>query len=396
VRAPGRKSRRSASCAARPGEGGPASADPLRAGVTLTDNSEDVVSSLEYLLTLARRLLLAAALHAVLAPISAAAQTVIVQNAAPGSTAEFVLNGTVVATATAGADGLATLAAGPGALPDRASQDVLVWVDRCDTLRRVVIVERVATPPPAGAGCLRTAVAGLFLLQRETTIVVNVERDPPTMRLRQGPAPPEWLIRPTPGAAAAAAPSIAPRGLIVFGGGGLMLTNDFSSQSCGDAPTCNGEDQTFSATGGVGFWPSQYIGIEASLLRPRRVTVDGGGNGFAFDSEMDGGLLLFAGKVGVPVGRLRLFGMGGMNFHRATFTTVQTVNESSQTYQVRTEGWGTAFGGGAEVWLSSRVGIYGELARLALKGDDVGGSEARTDTNATSIVVGLRLRLFGE
>jgi hypothetical protein len=361
----------------------------------LTDNSEDAVSSLEYLLRVARRLLVAIAICFVAGLASASAQTVIVQNAAPGSTAEFVLNGNVLGTGTAGADGLVTLAASQGALPDGAMQDVLVWVDRCDTLRRVIVVERIGTPPPAGAGCLRTAMTGLFLLQRETTIVVNVERDPPTMRLRQGPAPAEWLVRQTPGAPVAA-PSIVPRGLIVFGGGGLMLTGDFASSACGDAPTCDGEEQTFSATGGVEFWPSQYIGIGASFLRPRRINAEGSGDGYEFTSDMDGGLLLFAGKVGVPLGRVRLFGMGGMNLHRATFTTAQAVNESSQTYQWRTEGWGPAFGGGVDVWLSSRVGVYGEVLRLALRGDDVGGSEAQTDMNAMSIVIGLRLRLFGE
>lgn len=341
-----------------------------------------------------RPLVFAAALH-VIGLVPALAQTVIVQNAPPGSAAEFVLNGTAVATGTAGPDGLATLTAGQGAMADRAALDVFVWVDRCDTVRRVIVVERIATPAPAGAGCLRAQIPGLFLLQRVTSIVVDVERDPPTMRLRQGPAPAEWLVRPTPGAPAPSL-SLVPRGLILFGGGARSLSSEFSEQACGDAPTCNDEDQVFSATGGIAFWPIEYVGVEASFVRLGKMAADGSGDRFEFDSEMDGGLLLVAGKVGAPIGRVRVFGMGGMNLHRATFTTAQVINDASQTYQWRTEGWGLAFGGGAEVWLSSRLGIYGELTRLELKGDAVDGGEARTDAKLTSIVAGLRVRLFGE
>lgn len=366
----------------------------LRRHRRLTDNPEDVVTSLEYLLRVGRFVVAAAVYLAGLVPASA--QTVIVQNAGPGSTAEFVLNGTVVATGTAGADGLATLTAGQGALADRGSVDVFVWVDRCGAVRRVVVVDRLVTPPPAGGECSRSQIAGLFLLQRVTTMVVDVEREPPSMRLRQGPAPAEWLIRPAPGAAAAASTSLAPRGLGLFGGLTRSWTTDFSNHACGDAPTCNAEDQVFGATGGVAFWPVKYVGVEVSLVRPRKVVVDGSGEGYEFDSEMDGGLLLFAGKVGAPIGRVRLFGMGGLNYHRATFTTVQDINDASQTYQWRTRGWGPAFGGGAEVWFSPRIGVYGELTRAMLKGDDVGGGEAKTDAGMTSIVAGLRLWLFGD
>ena len=347
-------------------------------------------------MTVSRRLVLVAALHVIVGLVPAFAQTVIVQNAAPGSTAEFVLNGAVVASGTAGTDGLVTLIARQGAIADRASLDVFIWVDRCDSVHRVIVADRIATPPPAGGNCSRAPIAGLFLLQPVTTIVVNIERDPPTMRLRQGPAPREWLLPPSEAAAAAGLASIAPRGLILFGGGGRSFSSAFSSQACGDVSTCSSDDQVFAGEGGVAVWPSRYIGLEVSLLRPGRMTAEGSGDAFEFNSDMDGGLLLFAGKVGVPIGRVRPFGMGGMNFHRATFTTVQTINESSQTFQWRSEGWGHAFGGGVEVWLSSRVGIYGELTRLALKGDDVGGGEARTDAEMTSIVVGLRVRLFGE
>jgi len=340
-----------------------------------------------------RILVLAGIVHFVGGLATAFGQTVIVRNASQGSTVEFVLNGAVAATGTVGADGLATLAATQGRLADNQSVDAFVWVDECGSTRRVIAMNRTTAPPAADAGCRRDQIGGIFLLQPITTIVVDVARNPPTLRLRQGEAPAAWLQD-----AAATAPgtrlTIAPRGLMLFGGGGRTLFSEFSSQACGDVTTCTAEDQAFSATGGIGYWFSEYAGAEASYLRPGRITAEGSGTRFTFDSEMDGEVLLFAGKGAVPIGRVRLFGMGGANYHRATFTTRQTTDGSAQTLQWRTEGWGPAFGGGAEVWLTPSVGLYGEFGRLRLKGDDVAGGEAQTAAWMNSIVGGIRVRIF--
>lgn len=343
-----------------------------------------------------RRLLFASALYVLAAAAVASAQTVIVLNAPAGSTAELVLNSTTVATGTVGADGLATLTADQDALGGRTSIDVAIWVDRCGTVRRVIVVDRVLNPPPAGGECTRAAIPGLFLLQRITSMVINVERDPPMLRVRQGPVPAEWLLPPEQVAAARQIP-LVPSGLILFGGGGREFFGHFADRHCGNVPGCDDERSAFAGVGGVAVWPTRYFGFEASLLRPARMTAAGSGEGFRFDSEMEGGTLLFAGKVGAPLGRrLRLFGMGGMNRHRFTFTTIQTINENAQTLQWRSEGWGPAFGGGLEVWASSRLGFYGEAFRLSVKGEDTRGSEARIDAAMVGIVGGLRLRLFGE
>src|SRR6185436_19862362 len=136
-----------------------------------------------------RTIALAAALHVMIFVGGASAQTVIVRNAPPNSTIEFVLNGSVTATATAGADGLATLMATKGH-GDRDTMDAFVWVDECGSTRRVQVVNRVQQPPPSD-GCRRSQVQGLFLLQRITTLVVDIETTSPTLRLRQGPAPEE-------------------------------------------------------------------------------------------------------------------------------------------------------------------------------------------------------------
>ena len=341
-----------------------------------------------------RILTLAVAIHVVGALAVASAQTVIVRNAPPGSSAEFVLNGTVAAMAAVGADGLATLAAGPGRLADDESIDALIWVDECASVRRVIAMSAAAAPPAADAGCRRAQIDGVFVLQPISTIVLDLQRTPPTMRLRQGEAPAAWLQDAVTGAAGPR-PSIAPRGLILFGGGGRSLFSEFSSEACGDVSACSAEDQVFSATGGVGYWFSRYAGAEASYLRPLPITVDGSATRFNFNSEMDGGVLLFVGKGGVPIGRVRLFGMAGVTYHGATFTTSQTTDGTTRRFQWRTEGWGPAFGGGAEVWVTGSVGLYGEFGRLRWNGEDTRGGDARTDSWMTSIVGGIRVRVLG-
>jgi hypothetical protein len=327
-------------------------------------------------------------------------------NAPPGSMAELVLNGAVAGTATAGADGVATLPARTGGLDARQAIDIFVWVDFCDATYRVVVMSRTVTPPPAAAGCRRSQIPGLFLLQSITSLVVDVGASSPTMRIRQGEAPDAWLHPPAQNVQAARI-SIAPAGLILFGGGGRGTFGDFSTQPCGDVTACNVSDSALSYTGGVSYWFSQYVGAEASYLKPGRVTADGSGTRYRFESDMDGGLVSFVGKGGVPIGRVRLFGMAGADYHRATFTTSQTIDAATVTvdgvsqtipggtprFQWRTEGWGLVFGGGAEVWVTGSFGVYGEFGRLALKGNDVGSGEATTDDVITSIVVGGRFRI---
>jgi hypothetical protein len=357
-------------------------------------NLTNAVTTLECLLSVCRIFVLAITLHFAAGLTAAFAQTVILRNAPQGSTVEFVLNGAVAATATVGADGLATLAASQSGRSDSQSVDAFIWVDECGSTRRVIAMSRTAAPPAADAGCRRDQIGGLFLLQPVTTIVLDVQRSPPTLRLRQGEAPAAWLQDPSADASGTGL-TIAPRGVILFGGGGRMLFSEFSAQACGDVTSCTAEDQAFSGTGGIGYWFSEYGGAEASYLRPGRITADGSGTRFSFDSEMDGELLLFVGKGGVPIGRVRLFGMGGVNYHRATFTTRQTTDGSAQTLQWRTEGWGPAFGGGAEVWVTPSIGLYGEFGRLGLKGDDAGGGEAQTDAWMSSIIGGVRVRIFG-
>jgi hypothetical protein len=350
-----------------------------------------------------RRSFALAAIHVVIGCGAVSAQTVVVRSAPPNTTIEFVLNGAVTATATAGADGIATLPATTGALADRDMVDASAWVDDCGSTRRVVIMNRVMQPPP-GDGCRRTQVQTLFLLQRVTNILIDLETAAPTSRLRQGPVPEEWLRPPVTGGETRARISIAPRGAVLFAGGENASAGDLLSPACGDVTGCTKSGRAFSYAAGFSYWFSQYFAAESSYVRPSKPTASGSGDRFHFDSDMDGGLLVFAGKGGIPIGRVRLFGSFGAAYHRATFTTHETIDDATSagqtiaggtsTYQWRTQGWAPAFGGGMEVWLSRSIGIYGEVARLGLKGSDT-DSEAQTDATITAIMFGGRYSLGG-
>jgi hypothetical protein len=350
---------------------------------------------------LRRSLALSAAIHVVVSCGVVSAQTVVVQNVPPNTTIEFVLNGSVTATAMAGADRLATLAATKGGLADRDMLDVLVWVDDCGSTRRVVVMNRVMQPPP-GDSCRRSQIQGLFLLQRVTTMLVDIEPATPTLRLRQGPLPDEWLRPPVAPGAPQVRISIAPRGAVLFGGGVNADFGDALAPACGDVTGCTTTGRAFSYTGGLSYWFSQYVAAEGAYMRLPQVAASGSGDRFRFDSDMDGGLLVLAAKGGFPIGRVRLFGSAGAGYHRATFTTRQTIDDTTAasgaipggttTLQWRTQGWAPAFGGGMEVWFTSSIGLYGEVSRLGLKGSDA-DREARTDTTIMAIVVGGRYRL---
>jgi hypothetical protein len=102
-----------------------------------------------------------------------------------------------------------------------------------------------------------------------------------------------------------------------------------------------------------------------------------------------------------------LYGRAGMNRHRATLRTTQTISDTSvttdagtqtiaggtQTLEIRTAGWGYLFGGGGEVWLSERVAIYGDLNRVKIKGNDADLPEGSIDDKAWLIHAGVRVRI---
>lgn len=349
-----------------------------------------------------RPLGLAVALLATVGSGMAAAQTVVVRGAPPGSTVEFVLNTTTVATGTADSAGDITLAARQTAATSKSEMDAHLYVDTCGNVRRVLIVDRGIPAPPPEVGCDRAQIAGLFLVRRVSTVVVNVAGPNPTVLLRQGRFDPR-----TASATRTWAPS--PTGLVLFGGGGLGKFADVQLRACGDVTACSGGGFRGAYTAGVTYWIVPFLAAEAGYLKLADAKVTGNQSNFRFDSFLEADIATITGKAGIPIGPVRLYGHGGANYHRATFGTTQTVEPTTitvdgvqqtipggtQSYQLRTAGWGWLFGGGLETWFNSHFAMYAEAGRLVVKGNVRDEGEGNLDDRITYIVLGARIRIGG-
>lgn len=344
-----------------------------------------------------RPLALAAAIEMIVGVGVATAQTVIVRNAPPGSTIELVLNAATIGSAPADRAGDATLAVNVSANAGKTETDAHIYVDVCGNMRRVLLVEQGMQPPPRAGGCDRTEIAGLFLVRQVTTLVVDVGGSTPTMWLRQGPAPPEWLIRGPGRDRPARVWSALPTGLVLFGGGGLVKFRDAIFLACGNVTECGGDDFPLGYTAGAAYWFSPFLAAEASYMTAK-LAVNGRGDNFRFNSFLDTDVLTVVGKGGVPLGPVRLYGQAGANYHRATSGTTQTLENvtgttGAQTFELRTAGWGWLFGGGAEAWVAPSFAIYGEVGRAALKGAARDNGEGAIDDRLTVILLGARVRI---
>jgi len=335
----------------------------------------------------------AAALLIAIAPL-AAAQTVIVKNAAPNAPTELLLNADTVATAAADSQGTATLATDILARLQRAETGVHVSVDTCGQQKRVLLVENGVQAAAQGS-CRRGTVRDLFSLQRITTLVVDVSGENPIVWIRQGPAPIEWVgdIAAAEHRRSWAAP---PVGIILSGGLGAASFSDAVAKACGDAATCSGGSFRSQASAGATFWVTRFLGAEVGYLRPGRVTATGTGTSVTFDSQLDARALTIDGKLGGQAGPVRIYGLGGVNRLSATSTTLQTVTTSAvgaETFAFRAEGWGWLAGGGMELWMLRRVGIYLEGDLLALKGTGIDNGQGSINDKLFYAMVGVRVAI---
>jgi outer membrane protein with beta-barrel domain len=344
-----------------------------------------------------RPLALAAALNVGVCVGVAAAQTVIVRRAPAGSNVEFLLNAESMGTAVVNADGDATIVAGRSGGASKSDLDANLYVDACDTVRRVIVVERSHTPPPPDSGCARSQIAGLYLVKPISTLVVDVGGPIPTVLLRQGSyslAPPRtWAT--------------APSGLIVFGGGAFTKFQQVANVACGTAQQCSRDESAFGYTAGVSYWFTPFLGAEGGYLKPGKPKVNGGGTGYRFNSALDADVFTAVGKVGGPIGPVRLYGEVGADYHRATLETTETIDEQTvtvdgttqtirggtQTLGLETSGWGLVFGGGLEVWLARRFALYGEGSYAAIKGNAREG-EGSIDDHVIVLAFGVRVRIY--
>jgi hypothetical protein len=345
-----------------------------------------------------RRLLtLAAALNLILGAGLASAQTVVVRNAAPETPVEVVLNDKVVGSGKANSGGYAIVVANLSENLKKTEIDAQIFVDVCDNVRRVLIVERGGTPPPAEATCLRRDMSGLFLVQQISSIVVDVGGPNPTLLLRQG------KVSLTPKKVW----SDLPKGLIVFGGGNLSKYRDAPRFQCGDATDCSGGGWGFGFTAGADFWVTPWLAAEGAYFKPGNLNIDGSGSTYSFTHSLKADIYTVAGKVGIPARRARPYGKVGANFIQTKSETTNTLKDRSVTidgvvttipggtenYGIKTEGWSWFLAGGVEAWFSDRIAMYGEFGRMVLKGDTLQNVEGDFDDRKTYFVVGMRVHI---
>ena len=347
-------------------------------------------------MTSAWRLLgMAAALNLTLGAGAAAAQQVLVRNAPAGTPVELVVNAAPAATGTANAEGEATLAFKVPVKDGKEEMDANVFVDVCDKMRRVLIVDQARPAPPPDAGCDRREVSGLFWVRSVNTIVVDVGAAKPTLLLIRGAYNPPDPDVDEQGEPIPRAP--LPKGFMMSGGGGLTSMSDTLTLECGNAP-CTPKNQQLSYTFAVTYWLTRWLGVEGGYVKPRNFTASGGiPESFAFDTEIDADIWTVVAKGGIPAGPVRLYIQGGMNYHQAAVTTTQTMTGQTftQTFQFQTKGWNWVAGGGAEVWIKPKIAIYGELGFAKIRGDATGGGESLIDDRARLILGGVRVRLGG-
>ena len=332
----------------------------------------------------ARRLLVAAALLLAIGSGKAAAQMVMVRHVPAGETVEVFLNATKVGSAAVEPNGDVKL---PLNLREnnagKLEIDANVFIDVCDKIRRVIVVERGQPAATQEPGCDRRDISGLYRVRRENTLVVDLGGVNPTLMLIKGRYDP----------ALAKLWSPLPTGLVVFGGAGRADLRDAVLISCGNAPTCDGNNAGFSVSAGFDLWFKRWLAAEASYFRPPTIKAKGSGTNFSFDSTLEPQVLIVGSRAAIPVGPVRISGLIGATFQDATLTTHETINNATQNFLVETRGWSWIWGPGLEIWTSPWLAIYGEAAFGKLKGTPTTGGELRFDDRLRSVTVGARVHI---
>ena len=331
-----------------------------------------------------RLLVAAAALNVTMGAAVATAQTVIVRKAPAGDTIELFLNTTKVGTATVDANGDATL---PLNLRENNSGktdiDANVFVEACDKLRRILVVERGQPAAAQTVGCDRREILGLYLVRRDNSLVIDVGAPNPTMMLVKG----SYGLGPEkPGPR-------APKGLVLFGGAGLADVRDAVAISCGTASPCDGKNAGLTYVAGATVWLTRFLAAEGTYIKPHDATASGSGTDYNFNSTLNAQVITITGRLGIPVRSVRLSGFGGANYHDALLTTRETIKDQSQAMEVETRGWGWVFGAGIEIWAAPAFAIYADAGIAGLRGVPVGGGEIRFNDRLRYVTIGARVRI---
>jgi opacity protein-like surface antigen len=318
----------------------------------------------------------------------AAAQTVMVRHAPPGVSVDLLLNDAVVGTETTNPEGDATLEL---KLPEPGEMDANIFVDVCEKSRRVLVVDRNKRAPASPLGCERREISGVFWVRRINTLVVDLAGTQPSMLLVRGKyVPPKPVVEGEEEQSAPKRPS--PTGFTLFGGSGLSAFRDALQIACGNASGCDGNSGGFGYSFGGTYWITRWLGAEAGYLKPRRVKASGG-DVYHFDSNFDVDVFTATAKVGIPAGPVRVYGIGGANFHQSTLAMTQTNDIASQTFNQKTHGWGWTGGGGIEGWVTPKVALYGEVTLSKIKGKAEDGGEGFVDDRLRFLGFGVRILL---
>ena len=326
----------------------------------------------------------------------AAAQTLIVRRAPIGSTVELFVNATKAGSGQADSAGDAKV---PFTLPaGKTEMDARVYVDTCAENHRVVIADRDAAPVPPDGDCTRQEITGVFLMRKVTSAVINVGEPIATLLLRQG----EYSLRPR------GPRRQAPAGLVIFGGGSLVTYAHAVEFGCTGVPTCSGDQQGVGYTVGADYWVTRYLAVEGAYIRPPHLTIAGSGTAYHFDSFFEPHLFTVAGKVGIPLGPIRLYGRGGFNYHRGESGTTQvtesvtvtnedgtttTAAGTTETVESKTDGWGWLAGGGLEAWLAPSFALYAEGNAAGVKGSAEVREQGNIDNRTYMITAGIRVKI---
>jgi hypothetical protein len=332
-----------------------------------------------------RLLAIAAALHMTAGAAIAAAQTVLVRNAPPGLEVEALLNDTVMAKGTTSPEGEVSLSL---KLPG-TELDANVYVDVCDKLRRVLVVDHNKRPPLPGAGCDRRDVSGVFWVRPINTLVVDVGGVQPSMLLVRGNYNP-----PKPKAEGDEGTHVlfpTPTGLTLFGSGGQGGFRDAILVACGNV-ACDGSDTGLAYAFGGGFWFTRWLGVQGGYLKPRQVVAKGGDT-FTFQNTFDVDIFTVTGLIGAPIGRVRPYGIVGGNFHQSLNTLTETIDTATQLFTQKTHGWGLVFGAGMEVWATKKVALFSEASLSRVKGKAEDKGEGQVDDRVRYFGVGVKIRL---
>ncbi len=180
---------------------------------------------------------------------------------------------------------------------------------------------------------------------------------------------------------------------MVFGGAGRADVRDAVLISCGNVSTCSGNDAGFNYTGGLAVWFKSYVAAEASYFRPPKISATGNGTNYLFNSTLDPQLIIVGGRVGIPIGPVRITGLIAMNYQDSTLKTHETINNVSQDFLVETRGWGWLYGPGIEIWTAPWLAIYADFGIGQLKGTSTTGGEVRLDDRLRYLTVGGRVRI---